>query len=641
MKSNITNLFTKTAIRLIAMVGISIVGYLIFGVLHPSIAEAAYSLPYGAGATPQLGIGHLHGGNFSYMQDDNGTSYYLANNTESDESLDMGYAVTSGSSAPASATALDTGTVVAINTYCHQIIVSYGGGTIWGMYIHVVPATGLYDGESVSAGTVLGTPKAVYPCTETGYATFAHVHFAFMTKTDSTHGRFFSMVNQVLCGYTVLSDANAGHSGGNLVNLQGLSSLNIPSIPSSCSGSSTTPPPSPSPANLTLTSSSIPTNGALGQSYSANFTVQNTGGSSFNLSELSLWAEDPEGNSFKIYGDANSAAIGAGSSRTLTVPSGYNFATGNVSNSATCWSCVDGTYTITPEFQENGPPVQLNPVGSGDNQVQVNVISQRIGAIDNSGTAYVKDGSLSATWVQIGSNDTQIAMSGFSIGVLDTSGNFYVKTGDLSATYVTEATSVAKIAVYDNMLGYIDTSGNFYVSEGGSGWVQEGTNIQSMALSDYYYSGYEVIRIGEIDNTNTLNVKEGSLTATWQSEQSSASTFALAGTRIGVISSGTAYAKDGSLTATWVSEAGNVTSIYLNGSRLGVLGTDSYLYVKDGDLYATYVQEAGYLGAAAIYGSRIGILGSGNIYVKDGDLYATFVTEMGSSPIALALPDNT
>jgi hypothetical protein len=47
------------------------------------------------------------------------------------------------------------------------------------------------------------------------------------------------------------------------------------------------------------------------------------------------------------------------------------------------------------------------------------------------------------------------------------------------------------------------------------------------------------------------------------------------------------------------------------------------------------------MGAAQLYGTRIGILGSGNIYVKDGDLYATFQTEMGSSPIVVALPDNT
>jgi hypothetical protein len=81
---------------------------------------------------------------------------------------------------------------------------------------------------------------------------------------------------------------------------------------------------------------------------------------------LNIWGTDPKGTSFKIYGDANSNSIPAGQTRTLTVPSGTNFA-------SNCSNCVPGTYTITAYYQINGNPVQLYTISGGSNPLTLTV----------------------------------------------------------------------------------------------------------------------------------------------------------------------------------------------------------------------------------------------------------------------------
>ncbi len=66
--------------------------------------------------------------------------------------------------------------------------------------------------------------------------------------------------------------------------------------------------------------------------------------------------------------------------------------------------------------------------------------------LKDSGQAYVKEGGLSATWVDEAADVIQIALSGNRIGVVKDDGVAWVKEGSLSAGWVEVSSRVTGLA---------------------------------------------------------------------------------------------------------------------------------------------------------------------------------------------------
>jgi len=235
-----------------------------------------------------------------------------------------------------------------------------------------------------------------------------------------------------------------------------------------------------------------------------------------------------------------------------------------------------------------------------------------------SGTLSVKEGSISATWVNVRSPVASYSISGNRIGVVDNNGTLFVQEGGLNASWVQVATGVKSAQVSNNRIGYLTSSGYLYVKEGSlyAPWVLESSGVSSFALTDK--------RIGILCG-DSLFVKEGSLYAPWVLESTGVSSFALTDTRIGILGGGTLWVKEGSLYATWVLESSGVSSFALTDTRIGILGGGN-LWVKEGSLYATWVLESSGVSSFALTDTRIGILTGNTVSVKEGGLYAGWTT---------------
>jgi hypothetical protein len=227
------------------------------------------------------------------------------------------------------------------------------------------------------------------------------------------------------------------------------------------------------------------------------------------------------------------------------------------------------------------------------------------------GTAYVKEGSLSASYVLEMSGVTQIAVAsdpvdGPLVAVL-AGGTMYAQEGSLSAPFVSEKTGVTQIAVASDatngaLLGAVDTGGTAWAKEGGlsAGWVSEFAGATQVAVASDTTNGP---LIGVLDTGGTAWAKDGGLSTGWVDEFPSVNQIAVAsdarnGPLIGVVtaSGGTAKVKEGGLSANWVDEYPNVGWVGLgsdtgNGPLIGVVAgsrdstdIDGNAHVKQGGL---------------------------------------------------------
>ena len=145
------------------------------------------------------------------------------------------------------------------------------------------------------------------------------------------------------------------------------------------------------------------------------------------------------------------------------------------------------------------------------------------------------------------------------VGVLTTGGSALVKEGGLSATWVTENSGIRQVVVSGDRIGVLTTTGTALVKEGGlsAAWDTEYSGVQQLALSGD--------RIGIITTTGAALVKDGDLSAPWDTEYSGVQQLALAGNRIGIITTANvAYVKEGGLSTTWVHEQDDVQQISLS-----------------------------------------------------------------------------
>ncbi len=270
------------------------------------------------------------------------------------------------------------------------------------------------------------------------------------------------------------------------------------------------------------------------------------------------------------------------------------------------------------------------------------------------GVAYVKEGGLSAPWVDEYSGVSQIAVAsdpvnGPLIGVLTTGGVLYVKEGGLSAPWVKEATGVSQIAVASDpvngpLIGMVTTGGVAYAKEGLSGlWNEEYSGVSQIAVASDPVHGplFGVLTTGGVAYAAYIGVNYGPWLG-WTDEYSNVSQLVLAtdpahGPLIGVLTdSGVALAKEGSLSATWVNEYSGVAQISVatdpvNGPLIGVVTTGGSTYVKEGGLSAQWNQElSGWLALASDpdFGPLISVLTPGGVaYSEEGVLQNGWVDE--------------
>jgi len=97
---------------------------------------------------------------------------------------------------------------------------------------------------------------------------------------------------------------------------------------------------------------------------------------------------------------------------------------------------------------------------------QVVVAGDRIGVVTIGGSAHVKEGSVSASWVDENDGVAQLTLGGDRIGIRTTAGSAYVKEGSLSAAWVHELDGVEQIALDGDRVRVLNTAAQVYVKEG-------------------------------------------------------------------------------------------------------------------------------------------------------------------------------
>jgi hypothetical protein len=253
----------------------------------------------------------------------------------------------------------------------------------------------------------------------------------------------------------------------------------------------------------------------------------------------------------------------------------------------------------------------------------------RIAVLKNNGTVVIKEGGLSATWVNLRSGVKQVVLAGDRIGVLATDGTAYVKDGTISAAWVAVRSGVKQIALSGDRIGVV-TKDNLAFAKAGAlnaAWVQQASSIKQIALAG--------TRIGVLSIAGNTFVKEGSLTAGFDQQSSTNAQISLTATRVGVLSvAANSWVKEGALTNSFVQMSSSNKQIALSGDRVGVLSIAKNAFVKDGTLSAAWVLVRPDVAKLAIDGNRVGVLAEdGGVYVKDGGLSAAWVTQTSTGPL--------
>jgi len=134
-------------------------------------------------------------------------------------------------------------------------------------------------------------------------------------------------------------------------------------------------------------------------------------------------------------------------------------------------------------------------------------------------------------------------------------------------------------------------------------------------------------RVGVLKPNGDLKVKDG-ITGPWITVANGVTDFALAGGRIGVVTTdGDALVKEGALNAPWTVVDLNATDIELSGDRIGVTRTSGVLRVKQGAVDAGWVENvATNVREFDLAGTRIAVRDSaGAISVKEGPINSGWI----------------
>jgi hypothetical protein len=193
---------------------------------------------------------------------------------------------------------------------------------------------------------------------------------------------------------------------------------------------------------------------------------------------------------------------------------------------------------------------------------QIALTSNRVGVLTYDGTAYVKEGGLSTAWVKENTGIQKLVLSGTRIGLITTSGTATVKDGGLSAAWDQQHTGVKELALTSNRVGVLTTAGAALVKEGAlssDAWVTEYTGVKQLGLTGTRISIMQPPNISVPEKPIPENapgralVKEGGLSALWTEVQpSDVIRVVVDGTRIAVLlKTGAVYLKEGTLTAPW------------------------------------------------------------------------------------------
>jgi hypothetical protein len=136
---------------------------------------------------------------------------------------------------------------------------------------------------------------------------------------------------------------------------------------------------------------------------------------------------------------------------------------------------------------------------------------------DGNGTVLAKEGGPQAQWAPTETDHVkQVVVSGQWLGVVHDDGSAYVKQGNLSADWGDEqAPDVAELAMdYDpSRIGVIETNGDVWVKQDGvdGAWNKhEMNNASRLEISGLW--------IGVVDDSGNAEVKEGDLEASWTGE---------------------------------------------------------------------------------------------------------------------------
>lgn len=128
------------------------------------------------------------------------------------------------------------------------------------------------------------------------------------------------------------------------------------------------------PANITVTNGitvTTVTPGIMRGGMNATYTVTNSGDEPFNLQQLFLSSNDPNGTVFDLGGDAgqngSNNSIAAGGTRTLTY-SNSNFANG-------CTTCKDGTWTLQAKWEDGTNNYRNINSGSGYGSITTGIVT--------------------------------------------------------------------------------------------------------------------------------------------------------------------------------------------------------------------------------------------------------------------------
>lgn len=173
----------------------------------PTVLEDNYiAFPLQPRTRAHIGDFGLHAGQFRAVTDDNGAGTFTFTNLTGAYSLDF----VPDPAANAGIYAVEDGVVKAIQKRCNVVIVDGGdgqggGGAVWSVYVHIVPAPALRTGQVISASTRLGTMMPVVakpPCGQV--YPVEHVHLAMAIPTSANSAGYTSLGTQSFCGHRLI-----------------------------------------------------------------------------------------------------------------------------------------------------------------------------------------------------------------------------------------------------------------------------------------------------------------------------------------------------------------------------------------------------------------------------------------------------
>jgi nitrite reductase/ring-hydroxylating ferredoxin subunit len=205
----------------------------------------------------------------------------------------------------------------------------------------------------------------------------------------------------------------------------------------------------------------------------------------------------------------------------------------------------------------------------------------------------------------------------------------------MTAHMDTMSVSVNSSVYRGQLIGYSGNTGTvachlhfatYTASTGGtavdpSGWTSTGSDPRTSDIG--YLWG---TRVGVLSSSSAVSVKEPYLASGFSSSiATSASSFALGDSRVGYISSGSAFVKDGDLGSAWHevwdSSGGSASKILVEGRRIVILLSNGTVYAKDGSW------DAGWYGGTSLATSVTDVYTSKNwtairigneLYIKAG-----------------------